>query len=206
MFFVSVYSNIVILGTSVLFAGALLPIQGRTACCSAPSVLEAGLPAKKSPIVVFSGSLFSQQKASGLDPSKASSTVSPPASVAVSDPPFLRHPIRFGPNSFELTVAERNMLKRAAAWLRQHRGARILIVGSCDSGGSEICTRGLAEARGAEVQRFLGDSGVGPDQIVGVKGWDNLDESCQTSDIECRRFNRGAEIFMATSTTPAEKP
>ena len=202
MFFVSVYSNIVILGTSALFAGGLLPIQGRTADCSALPVLQAGLPAKRSLSVVPSESLFSQQQASGLNPSKAPGTVSPAASVTISDPPFLRHPIQFGPNSLELTVAGRNMLKRAAAWLRLHREARILIVGSCDSGGSETCTRTLAEARGAVVRKFLGTAGIDSDQIVGVKGWDNLDQSCQTSDIECQQFNRSARIFMASSVAP----
>ena len=198
----SVYSHIVILGTSVLFAGDLLPIQGRTACSPAPPVLQAGLPAKRSPSVVPSESLFSQQQASGLNPSKASGTVSPAASVAISDPPFLRHLIQFGPNSLELTAAGRNMLKRAAAWLRQHREARILIVGSCDSGGSETCTHTLAETRGAVVRKFLGSSGIDSDQIVGVKGWDNLDQSCQTSDIECQQFNRSVRIFMASSVSP----
>jgi len=198
---VSVYSNIVILGTSVLFAGDLLPIDDRTACSLSPPVLQAGLLAKRSPSVVPSGSLISQQQPSGLNGSKASGTVTQ-ASVAISDPPFLRHPIQFGPNSLELTVAGRNMLKRAAAWLRQHREARILIVGSCDSGGSETCTRGLAEARGAVVRKFLGSSGIDSDQIVGVKGWDNLEQSCQTSDIECRQFNRSARIFMASSVAP----
>jgi outer membrane protein OmpA-like peptidoglycan-associated protein len=152
--------------------------------------------------VVPPGSLSSQQQASGFNRSKASGTVSHTASGAISDPPFLRHPIQFGPNSLELTVAGRNMLKRAAAWLQQHREARILIVGSCDSGGSETCTRALAESRGAVVRKFLGNSGVDPDQIVGVKGWDNLDESCQTSDIECQQFNRSARIFMASSVAP----
>ncbi len=198
----SVYSHIVILGTSVLFAGDLLPIQGRTACSPAPLVLQVGLPAKRSPSVVPSESLFSQQQASGLNLSKASGTVSSAASVAISDPPFLRHPIQFGPNSLELTAAGRNMLKRAAAWLRQHREARILIVGSCDSGGSEICTHTLAEARGAAVRKFLGSSGLDSDQIVGVKGWDNLDQSCQTSDIECQQFNRSVRIFIASSVAP----
>lgn len=196
MFFLSVYSNIVILGTSALFAGGLFPIT------SAPPVLQAGLPAKRNLSVVPSGSLFSQQQASGLNGSKASGAVSPAASVTISDPPFLKHPIQFGPNSLELSVAGRNMLKRAAAWLRQHREARILIVGSCDSGGSETCTRTLAEARGAVVRKFLGSSGLDSDQIVGVKGWDNLDQSCQTSDIECRQFNRSARIFMASSVAP----
>ena len=197
MFFVSVYSNIVILGTSVLFAGDLLVTHGRTACSLAPPILQAGLPAKRSPSVVPSESLFSQQQASGLNRSKA--PVPPAASVAISDPPFLRHPIQFGPNSLELTVAGRNMLKRAAAWLQLHREARILIVGSCDSGGSETCTRTLAEARGAVVRKFLGTAGIDSDQIVGVKGWDNLDQSCQTSDIECQQFNRSVRIFMVSS-------
>jgi len=151
---------------------------------------------------VPSESLFSQQQASGLSRSKAPGTVPPPASATISDPPFLRHPIQFGPNSLELTVAGRNMLKRAADWLRQHREARILIVGSCDSGGSETCTHTLAEARGAAVRKFLGSSGVDSDQIVGVKGWDNLDQSCQTSEIECQQFNRSARIFMASSVSP----
>ena len=152
--------------------------------------------------MVPSESLFCQQQASGLNRSKASGTLTQAASVVISDPPFLRHPIQFGPNSLELTVAGRNILKRAATWLRQHREARILIVGSCDSGGSETCTRTLAEARGAVVRKFLGNSGVDSDQIVGVKDWDNLDESCQTSDVECQQFNRSARIFMASSVAP----
>jgi outer membrane protein OmpA-like peptidoglycan-associated protein len=199
---VSVYSNIVILSTLVLLAGGLLPTHGWRASSLAPPVLQAGLPAKKSPSVVRSGSLFGQPQASGLNRSKASGTVAQAASVAVSEPPFLRHPIQFSPNSLEITVAGRNMLKRAAAWLRQHREARILIVGSCDSGGSETCTRTLAEARGAVVRRFLGSSGIDSDQIVGVKGWDNLDQSCQTSDVECQQFNRSVRIFMASSVAP----
>ena len=123
-------------------------------------------------------------------------------SPAISDPPFLRHPIQFSPNSLELTVAGRNILKGAATWLRQHRDARILIVGSCDSGGSEHCTRALAEARGAVVGKFLGGSGIDSDQVVGVKGWDNLAQSCQTSDSECQQFNRSARIFLASSVAP----
>jgi len=202
VFFGSVYSNIVILGTSVLFAGDLSPTHGRTACSLAPPGLQTGLPAEGSPCVVLSGSPFSRQDSPELNRSKASGTVSHAASVAISDPPFLRHPIQFGPNSLELTVAGRNTLKRAAAWLRQHPEARILIVGSCDPVGSETCTHTLAEARGSVVQKFLGGAGIDSDQIVGVKGWDNLDQSCQTSDIECQQFNRSVRIFMASSVAP----
>ena len=93
-------------------------------------------------------------------------------------------------------------MKRAVAWLRQHREARILIVGSCDSGGSETCTRGIAETRGAVVRKILENSGVDSDQIVGVKGWDSLDQKCRSSDIECQKFNRSVAIFMASSVAP----
>ncbi len=196
------YSHIVILSTSVLFAGDLWPARGLTECSPARPVLQAVLPKKEGPNVAPSRPLSVQQQASGLKRSKVAGSVSPAASVAVSDPPFLRHPIQFSPNSLELTLAARNMLKRAADWLRQHREARILIVGSCDLEGSETCTRALAEARGTVVQKFLGISGIASDQIAGVKGWDNLAQGCQPSDIGCRQFNRSARIFMASSVAP----
>jgi outer membrane protein OmpA-like peptidoglycan-associated protein len=94
------------------------------------------------------------------------------------------------------------VLKRAAAWLQQHHEVRILIVGSCDSSGSETCTPTLSEARGAVAKKFLGSFGVGPEQIVGVKGWDNRDHICQTSDVRCQQFDRSARIFMASSVGP----
>lgn len=195
----NIYSNIVILSSSVLFASDLWSARGRTVCLVAPTVLQAVLPPRAGPSVAPSGSLLSQQPASQLSRSKASGTVSAGASVAVSDPPFFRHPIPFAPNSLELDLPAKSMLKRAAGWLRQHNEARILIVGSCDSGGSETCTHTLAEARGAVVQRFLGSAGIHSDQIVGVKGWDSLDQSCQTSDGECQKANRSARIFIASS-------
>lgn len=134
--------------------------------------------------------------------SKAASPVSQATFVAPSDPPFLKRAIRFGPNSLELTVQGKDMLKRTADWLRQHQAARILIVGSCDVGGSETCNHALAEARGRVVRKFQGSSGIASDQIVGVKGWDNLAQSCPASDISCRQFNRSARIFVAISVAP----
>jgi outer membrane protein OmpA-like peptidoglycan-associated protein len=191
---VSIYSNIVILSTSVLFASDLWLARGRTPCLLAPPVLQAVLPLKAGPSGAPSGSLFSQQQASQPSRSKISG-----ASVAVPDPPFLRHPIPFAPNSLELDLPARSALKRAAGWLHQHGEARILIVGSCDSGGSETCTHTLAEARAAVVQKFLGSAGIQSDQIVGVKGWDSFDQSCLTSDGECQKANRNARIFVASS-------
>jgi len=195
---VSAYSNIVILGSALLFAGSLLPIHDRMTRSLSSLVLPAGLLAKRGPTLAPSGHFISQQQTSGLNGSKTSGTVAQ-ASAAISDPPFLRHPIPFAPNSLELDIAARNTLKRAAGWLQRHRDARILIVGSCDSGGSETCTHTLAEARGAAVQKFLGSAGIDFDQIVGVKGWDSLDQSCSASEVECQRLNRSARIFLASS-------
>jgi len=190
---VSIYSNIVILSTSVLLASDLWSARRRTVCLLTPTVLQAVLPPRAGASVGPSGSLLSQQPASQLSRSKASG-----ASAAVSDPPFLRHPIRFATNSLELDLEAKSMLKRTAGWLRQHGEARILIVGSCDSGGSETCTHTLAEARAAAVQKFLGSAGIHSDQIVGVKGWDSLDQGCLTSDGECQKTNRSARIFIAS--------
>ena len=197
----SAYSNIVILGTALLFAGDLLPIHDRTTRSLSSLVLPGVLLAKRGSTLAASGSFISQQQTSGLNDSKTSGTIAQ-ASLPISDPPFLRHPIPFAANSLELDIAARNTLKRAAACLQRHREARILIVGSCDSGGSETCTHMLAEARGAAVQKFLRTAGIASDQIVGVKGWDSLDRSCRASEVECQRVNRSARIFMASSVAP----
>lgn len=194
----SAYSNILILGTSVLLAGDLLPKQPRLAC---PSFLQAESVTTGSASGAASRTLPVRQT-SCLSRSKTSATVAQPASVSLSNPPFLRQPILFGPNSLDLTVAGKNTLQRAAAWLRQHHEARILIVGSCDGSGSEACTHALAEARGGVIRKFLRNSGIDSDQIVGVKGWDNLDKGCQTSDIWCQQSNRSVRIFMAASVAP----
>ncbi len=195
------YSHIVIFGTALLFAGDLLPIPARTTCSLSSPAWPAELLAKSGPTFAASGPFLGQQQTSGLNSAKTSGSVAHP-SVAISDPPFLRHPIPFTPNSLELDIAARNTLKRAVGWLQQHRDARILIVGSCDSEGSETCTHTLAEGRGAAVQKFLGSAGIDSDQIVGVKGWDSVDQSCRASEVECQRLNRSARIFMASSVAP----
>lgn len=194
----SAYSNILIFATSVLLAGNLSPKQTSTAYSP---VLQAESLAAGSPSAAPSGTLFAQQTL-GVNPYETSATVAQPASVSTSTPPFLGRPILFGANSLELTLAGKNTLKRAAVWLRQHQEARILIVGACDVSGSETCTHALAEARGGVIRKFLGSSGVDSAQIVGVKGWDNPDKGCRTSDINCQQFNRSARIFMAGSVAP----
>ncbi len=99
-------------------------------------------------------------------------------------------------------MANKNKLKRAAAWLHEHPEARILIVGYCDSLGSEMCTHSLAETRGVVVREFLMRFGIESDQIAGVKGWENVDRACQTAIVKCQQLNRSAQIFIASSAVP----
>jgi len=181
----------------------MLPKHGCATCSLVPHVLQVVFPSKGGLNLVARGLPFRQQnRAPEVNRPSAAVTDAPLASVATSNPPFLRHPVLFGPNSIELTAAGRDVLKRSAAWLQQHHEVRILIVGSCDSSGSETCTRTLAEARGGVAKRFLGSSGIDSEQIVGVKAWDNPDRSCQTSDIKCQQSDRSARLFMASFVRP----
>ncbi len=116
--------------------------------------------------------------------------------------PFLKHRVFFPPDSFEPTSEGRDTLKRAAAWLREHHEARILIVGFCDSLGSETCDHTLAERRGVVVREFLMHFGIESDQIVGVKGWNDIDQDCRAKKARCQRCNRSAQLFMASPRSP----
>ncbi len=121
------------------------------------------------------------------------------SSERLPDPAFLKYRLLFSPNALNLTARSRNTLKCAAAWLRQHREDRVLIVGYCDASGSEACTAALAERRGEIVRQFLLSLGAEPDQIAGVKGWDNLDQSCRVETAKCQRLNRSARLFIKGS-------
>jgi outer membrane protein OmpA-like peptidoglycan-associated protein len=145
-----------------------------------------------------------------LDPQKTESEphMSGPPAVnrltpdEIAPPPFLRHPILFDRNSLNLNAAGNDALRRAATWLKAHAGSRILIVGSCDKSGSESCTHTLAEARGNVVRKFLENCGIGGDQVVGVKGWDNPDHDCRSGDVKCQQLSRSAQLFLAASGPP----
>ena len=204
----AVHSNILIFAASVLVAGDLLvPKPCHAGSSVVVPVYQVGSLGTTRTTVASSRALLSQKEPGPrLEQSKTSSTVAVQATASNPGPPFLRRPILFDPNSLEPSLAGMNMLRRAAAWLGEHREARVLIVGSCDSSGSETCTHSLAEARGAAIRKFLQSSGITSDQVVGVKGWDNLDQGCRPADIKCQQFNRSARIFVASSVAPGEKP
>lgn len=121
---------------------------------------------------------------------------------AALGPPFLRRPFLFGTNSFTLSPRSRKILKASVHWLQIHPEARVLIVGSCDSNGSEKCARTLAEARGRAIRKILDAGGRDAGQIVGVKAWDKLDRKCHQRKTECQQLDRSAWIFIAGSNSP----
>jgi len=118
-------------------------------------------------------------------------------SEALQQPIFLKRPLLFTPNGFNLTARSRNTLHCAVAWLREHHVARVLIVGYCDNSGSEACTAALAERRAEVVRQFLVRFDTQASQIAGVKGWQNLDRPCRAGTTECQRQNRSARLFLA---------
>jgi outer membrane protein OmpA-like peptidoglycan-associated protein len=119
------------------------------------------------------------------------------SSKALQEATLPKGRLLFASNSRKLTARNRRSLECAAAWLRQHPGHRILIVGYCDDSGSEACTAELAGRRAEVVRQFLLGLGTRADQIAGVKGWENLDRACRAGVAECQRQNRSARLFVA---------
>jgi outer membrane protein OmpA-like peptidoglycan-associated protein len=137
-----------------------------------------------------------------LAPPGAPKKGSPDDSSAIQKPPFVRHPVLFLPDRWELGKEGRKLLKAASAWLRGHPETRVLIVGYCDSSGSETCNHTLAERRGSAVHQFLLRSGIDPNQIAGVKGWDTMGQPCRTNTERCQQLNRSVRLFIASPGTP----
>jgi hypothetical protein len=136
------YSNILILATSVVLAGNLSLKRSHVVCSPAAHGFQvAFLKITTSPTAASSRMFLSEQEPdSRVERSNGSRSIVQSSAVSIVDPPFLRHPVFFDPNSLEPSLVGRNMLQRAAIWLREHRETRVLIVGSCDSSGSETCT------------------------------------------------------------------
>lgn len=121
----------------------------------------------------------------------------PPESPSPA-PPFLLRPVLFEPNSARLTQGHRKLLRRSAVWLRQQPQSRVLIVGFCDS-DSELCTHQLAMRRSVVVSRVLSVYGLAKTQVTAVKAWERFPSSCEAPSERCRRLNRSAGIFLASS-------
>lgn len=117
----AIYSNIIILAASILLTGAL-PLKRDHALytLTAPGSEPTFAEVTGSAILPFVGLQGHQNLNPRLEPSESSRGAVPVAPVLVAEPPFLLHPIWFDPNSLDPDLAGKNMLRRAAAWLREH--------------------------------------------------------------------------------------
>jgi len=112
-------------------------------------------------------------------------------------PHFLKRSLLFEPNSVGLALESEKRLALDAVWLRMHPEVRTVVVGFCDTLGSEECTQELAQRRGAVVGQLLVKYGVRSSQIVAVKGWEKADPVCGAETPSCQEMNRRARIFIA---------
>jgi len=116
----------------------------------------------------------------------------------VPEPPFVRHPFLFDVNSYVLPRGTRGVLAASVIWLELHPNVRVLIVGTCDSSGSEVCTRDLALARGLAIRNMLDAAGIDPRQLVAVRAWNSPDQLCRWGQAGCQQQDRSAWIFVAS--------
>jgi len=116
----------------------------------------------------------------------------------IPEAPFVRHPVLFDVNSHELPRGTRSVLAASVLWLELHPNVRVLVVGTCDSSGSEVCTRDLALARGLAVRDMLDAAGIDPRQLVAVRAWNSSDQPCRHGPAGCQQQDRSAWIFVAS--------
>jgi outer membrane protein OmpA-like peptidoglycan-associated protein len=120
--------------------------------------------------------------------------------LPVSDgiPPFLKRSFLFPVNSVDLDPTSAALLQRSASWLKAHGNARVLIVGFCDSTGSETCDSDFGE-RARTIRSLLVRRGVDPAQITGIKGW-TAEKSCRKDQARCQQLNRSVWLYVAGAT------
>ena len=136
------------------------------------------------------------QSPSGIG-SQAATTTTKGRHQTRAYPHFSKRSLLFEPNSVGITSETERRLALDGGWLRMHPKVQTVVVGFCDTLGSEECTHELAESRGNVVRQLLVKYGVGSSQIVAVRGWEKADPVCEAATPRCQEMNRRARIFIA---------
>ena len=111
--------------------------------------------------------------------------------------PFVHRPITFAPNAISIDRSGTQTVCMATRWLKNHPSARVVIVGQCDSSGSETCSEKLSRQRAELVKQMLIRQGTRHEQIGAVLAWNTTDERCRPRDWSCRSATRSARIYVA---------
>jgi type IX secretion system PorP/SprF family membrane protein len=104
--------------------------------------------------------------------------------------------VRFAFNSDALTEEGQEALRQAVAYLGQHPGLRVEVVGHADSVGPEEANRKVALERAKQVADFLRGLGVEPLRIgIGSKG--EQEPVAPNADEAGRALNRRVVVLVA---------
>jgi len=104
--------------------------------------------------------------------------------------------VHFAYDSASLSYSARAILRRNAAWLKDHGGLAVQVSGNCDQRGTEEYNLALGQRRAETVRRYYALLGVPADHIATISyGKDQL--LCSEMTPACWRENRRAETLAA---------
>lgn len=81
---------------------------------------------------------------------------------------FENEDIFFEFDSASLSVEAQEILRRKAAWLRENRGARVIIEGHCDERGTNEYNLALGDRRAFSAKSFLTDLGISEARLTTI--------------------------------------
>lgn len=131
----------------------------------------------------------------GTAASTAAEAPAAPAPQAASDADFLLNAansrVFFEYDSWQLTDAARDVLRRQAAWLARNPSVSVVIEGHCDERGTREYNLGLGDRRAYAVQAFLVDAGVDRGRLRTVSYGKDRPEVAGSSENAWSRNRRG---------------
>ena len=103
-------------------------------------------------------------------------------------------PVYFEYNSFQLNSEATEQLVRAAEFLKQNAGIRVLIQGHCDERGSSEYNMGLGERRARAVREYLITIGIQPVRLEITSLGKEQPAEAGCYDENCHGKNRRSEF------------
>jgi peptidoglycan-associated lipoprotein len=104
--------------------------------------------------------------------------------------------VRFAYDSDMLDEAARAVLRKNAAWLKQHEDAVVQITGHCDPRGTVEYNLALGQRRASSVRAYYISLGVAPSRLATIS-FGKEQPACTQATEECYRRDRRAETLKA---------
>lgn len=107
--------------------------------------------------------------------------------------------VLFATNSYSLSAAAMNDLRKFSAVLKEYNDADVAIFGHTDSTGSDAINNPLSVNRANAVANYLKSLGVSASQIKNVEGYGSKAPVASNSTVDGRAKNRRVEVYMYAS-------